>query len=164
MTPAARQARRDRLRALLMTGAPATQEALRDALLRDGIEVTQATVSRDLRDLRARRVHRPGGSPGYELPLDEPADSPALGNDGVAGLVEWIARNEGLVVVHTAAGAASAVARAIDLRRVPGVLASLAGDDTVFVAPARQRHVKEVEGRLRALFGRGAPGDRGRGL
>lgn len=146
--------RRDRIRALLLAGGITTQEALREALLSQQIDVTQATLSRDLRALRARRVTRADGSAAYELPPpheDPQAEGPT---EQVVAMVDSIARNEALIVVHTAPGAASAVARAIDLSRVEGVLGSLAGDDTVFVAPLSVRQVAEVERRLLDLFER----------
>jgi transcriptional regulator of arginine metabolism len=64
-----------------------------------------------------------------------------------------VATNGALVVVRTAPGSAPAVARAIDLARLPGVLGTLAGDDTVFVAPARERGGRTLAGRLASLLG-----------
>jgi transcriptional regulator of arginine metabolism len=128
--------RREAIRRILRTSAVGTQEELRAVLRREGHEVTQATLSRDLAQLGARRVARPGGGTVYEL--DRAAWTDA-GDPlhGVRELIVDVAHNGSLVVVHTLPGAASAVARAIDLVKPREVLGTLAGDDTIFVAPVR---------------------------
>ena len=155
-SPAAPQsptARRARIRKLLRGAAIGTQEELRAALLADRIEVTQATLSRDLRALRARRVTRSDGSIVYETPEGEDAHA---GIDAFGALVgaavTAVERSDSLVIVRTQPGAASAIARAIDLGRVDGVLGTLAGDDTIFVAPRHRRLLPQIERRLGSLF------------
>jgi transcriptional regulator of arginine metabolism len=143
--------RRKRIRALLCKGEISTQEELREALRKERIDVTQATLSRDLRALRARRVTSKDGQMRYEVP-EEGDDAGERPSDQVAAMVDWVARNDSLIVVHTAPGAASAVARAIDLARLPGVLGSLAGDDTIFIAPASPARLRDLERRLLTLF------------
>ena len=141
--------RREAVARLLRRGHIGTQEALLSALRREGFRATQATLSRDLARLGARRVSRPGGGTVYEL-ADEARD------DGVAalrGLVGSVATNGSLVVVRTRPGSAPAVARAIDLRRLDGVLGTIAGDDTIFVAPARGRRAPALASRLAGLLG-----------
>jgi len=136
--------------ARILRGRPiATQEELLAALGRAGFRATQATLSRDLARLGARRVHRPEGGTVYELSDDGPGD----GVGAVRGLVTSIAANGHLVVVRTHPGSAPAVARAIDLSRMPGVLGTIAGDDTIFVAPARERRSRALADRLAALLG-----------
>ncbi len=61
--------------------------------------------------------------------------------------------NDVLSVVRTVTGAASAVARAIDVAKLPEVLGTLAGDDTIFVTPVRGVSARRLSGALRALFG-----------
>jgi transcriptional regulator of arginine metabolism len=126
----------------------ATQEELLTALRREGFAVTQATLSRDLARLGARRVSRPEGT-WYEV------DGPAT-EDGVAalrGLLLGIGFNGSLAVLRTAVGAASAVARAIDAARLPEVLGTIAGDDTIFVAPASGVTPRRLAARLEAALG-----------
>jgi len=77
----------------------------------------------------------------------------ALPLDPVRVLVDSVRTNGTLVVVRTKASAASTVARAIDDAGLPDVLGSLAGDDTVFIAPARSRAAPALARRLRRLFG-----------
>jgi transcriptional regulator of arginine metabolism len=148
--------RREAVARILHGGAIATQEELLAALRRAGFRATQATLSRDLARLGARRVHRPEGGTVYELSDDGPGDGAAA----VRGLVTSVAANGHLVVIRTRPGSAPAVARAIDLARLPGVLGTIAGDDTIFVAPARERRSRALADRLAALLGSppGRPG------
>jgi transcriptional regulator of arginine metabolism len=139
--------RRDAVARILRAGRVSTQEELLEGLRRQGIRATQATLSRDLARLSARRVSRPEGS-FYEIGDGAPAAVVAA----VAGLVSAVATNGSLVVIRTVPGSAPAVARAIDLARLPGVLGTIAGDDTVFVAPSHVRGAGALSGRLSGLF------------
>ena len=147
--------RRDAVARLLRTRRIGTQEDLLAALEEAGFQATQATLSRDLARLGARRVSRPEGA-FYELP-----DGPD--GDGLAALrplVAGMAANPSLVVIRTFPGSAPAVARAIDLARLPEVLGTIAGDDTIFVAPAGGVRPPRLAARLGELLG--VPGADGR--
>jgi transcriptional regulator of arginine metabolism len=145
--PEARR-RRDAVARILRAGRVSTQDQLMAELREEGFRTTQATLSRDLARLSARRVSRPDGSY-YEIGDGAPAAVAAA----VSGLVSEVATNGSLVVIRTVPGSAPAVARAIDLARLPGVLGTIAGDDTVFVAPSRGRGAGALSGRLAGLFG-----------
>lgn len=150
------EARRTAIRLLIRRERIATQEELRARLESAGFEVTQATLSRDLAKLGARRVVLHGGGTAYELtesPL--PAADPAVLLTEMSDLVVAIEDNGALVVITTRAGAASAVASAIDASRLPESLGSLAGDDCIFLAPAKGHPAERVAERLRTLFHRG---------
>jgi transcriptional regulator of arginine metabolism len=141
-------ARRDALRALLRREKIGTQHELARRLAREGYDVTQATLSRDLARIEARRTALPGGGTVYELP--EPAaddDLPALQH-----LVRAVDHNDALVVVTTLPGGASAVALAIDRARLSTVLGTIAGDDTIFVAPARKSTPATLAKQLQILW------------
>ena len=145
--------RREAVSRILRAGRVATQEELLGSLRREGFRATQGTLSRDLARLGARRVSRPEGS------FYEPGDgAPAAVAAAVAGLVSAVATNGSLVVIRTLPGSAPAVARAIDLARPAGVLGTISGDDTVFVAPGKGRGAGALAGRLAGLFGTARPG------
>lgn len=128
--------RRDLLR-LLREGQPSSQQDIVKALQRAGHEVTQATVSRDLREIGALKVRVNGGSV-YRMPDDVPrAASIDLGASLERTLAAFVidVRSAGsLIVVNTAPGHAAAVGRAIDYAAPAGVVGTVAGDDTIFVA------------------------------
>jgi transcriptional regulator of arginine metabolism len=146
------QRRRETIARLLRARRYGTQEELLDALRAQGVEATQATLSRDLARLGARRVSRPGGGAVYELPAGDGAGA----DDALAalrGLVAEISWNTSLVVIRTHPGSAPAIARAIDLGDVPEVLGTIAGDDTIFVAPAGDLRPRRLATRLAELLG-----------
>jgi transcriptional regulator of arginine metabolism len=141
--------RRDAVARIIRARPIATQEELLGALAAAGFRATQATLSRDLARLGARRVSRPEGGTVYEL-----ADG--AGEDGLAALralVTSIAANASIVVIRTHPGSAPAIARAIDLARPPEVLGTIAGDDTIFVAPAGELRPRRLAIRLAELLG-----------
>ena len=141
--------RREALARILRGGPFSTQGEILGALRREGFRATQATLSRDLARLGARRLSRPGGGTFYE-----PGDGAAGdGTAALAGLVAAVTANGSLVVVRTHPGSAPAVARAIDLMRLPELLGTLAGDDTIFVAPAHERRAQALAAKLGGVFG-----------
>ena len=146
-------ARHSVIRRVIREHAVGTQEELGRLLESEGFRVTQATLSRDLRSMSALRVSRQGGGAVYEL---DPAEVPAPGQRlrEVSDLVLFIADNDALTVVRTQTGAAQAVARAIDLARLPQCLGTIAGDDTIFVSPVRGTSARKLSQVLRALLGR----------
>jgi transcriptional regulator of arginine metabolism len=147
------QARRQAIQRLLTGTAVATQDELRRRLAKQGFVTTQTTLSRDLARLGARRVSRPGGGTAYSL-------------DGLPGhlhparelreLILQVDHNRGLVVVLTRPGAASAIARALDEQRLAEMLGTLAGDDTIFIAPALKVSTRRLRDAVNHLFGREA--------
>lgn len=120
--------RRDAIRQLLQLGPAQTQQSLVDALLDEGLVVTQSSVSRDLRELGAIKTPR-----GYELPGEtESADGQMA---AVAGLLRQMSpAGPNLLVIRTAIGAAQRVALALDRADWPEMVGNIGGDDTVFVA------------------------------
>lgn len=146
--------RRAAIRKIIRGRAVATQEELGRLLAAEGFDVTQATLSRDLAQLRAVRVSRPEGGTCYEI---DPSYLPAR-TDPMRDLGERvisIAENGVLVVIQTEPGTASAVARALDVSRLPESLGTLAGDDTIFVAPSRGSSARALAKKLHVLFGKG---------
>ncbi len=149
--------RRDAVARIIRSRRIGTQDELLDALARAGFRATQATLSRDLARLGARRVSRPEGGTVYEL--DGAAEGNGLG--ALRGLVQEITANASLVVIRTHPGSAPAIARTIDLARIPEVLGTIAGDDTIFVAPSGGLRPRRLASRLAAILG--TPGALGGG-
>jgi len=117
-----------------------TQQELVAALAAAGCRVTQATASRDIRELGLEKVGDPLGRPRYVLP-GRTARDPRKTLDGILaqfGLAAVAAQN--IVVVRSEIGSAPAIARALDRLEHPQIVGTVAGDDTCLViAPdARQ--------------------------
>ncbi len=147
--------RREAVARIIRTRRIGTQEELLSALAEAGERATQATLSRDLARLGARRVSRPDGA-FYELGPE--ADPLAL----LRGQIASVASNASLVVIRTVPGSANAIARAIDLAQIPEVLGTIAGDDTIFVAPGAGLRPQRLAARLAEVLGvPEAAGERG---
>ena len=131
----------DTLRGLLAQGgATHTQTELMQALVKAGFPVNQTKVSRLLRKMGAIKTINQAGIAVYQLPW-EPI--PPSTKTALAHLVIDVVRNESLIFVRCSPGSTSLFARIIDhAAEELGVLASVAGDDTLLVAP---RSVKAIE-------------------
>ncbi len=141
--------RREVIRQLLRSARIGTQEELRERLAQRGFETTQATLSRDLARLGARRTTLRDGGSFYELDVAS-SEGDELGRQ--RELITAIEDSLALVAVMTSPGAASAIALALDRARIPEVLATIAGDDTIFVAPARRTTPAQLAKKLRKLW------------
>ncbi len=127
------------------------QGALRELLAARGFAVAQATLSRDIRDLRLVKVKAADGRPHYTLP-EEWEHAPPL--DSILPALFVSAEAVGnLIVVRTLTGGAQTVASGIDWEEYEGIVGTIAGDDTVLIIlrdPGSARGTVEV---LRKLAG-----------
>jgi transcriptional regulator of arginine metabolism len=127
------------------------------ALRREGIRVTQATVSRDIRRLGLVKVHAARGQSRYGLPdaVREPsADAAQHLRSVCTEFATGVESALDLILVKTAPGGAQPVARAIDDMRWPDVAGTVAGDDTLIVIPRSRHAAQHVRHRLQQLVPR----------
>jgi transcriptional regulator of arginine metabolism len=127
-----------------------SQEEMRHLLERRGHRATQATLSRDLRELRIVKVPGPDGR-AYYTPAVEPDEPDLLSLEQlVPQLVTGVQGVDNLLIVKTLAGGAQTIAEALDLADWPEVVGTVAGDDTILVvlqgAEARPAVVERLEG------------------
>ena len=135
----------------------ANQDELRRKLRRRGFEVTQATLSRDIHELRLSK-----GPGGYSLPTQngngvmvataEEDDAPPSVAEMMESFGLRVRQAMNQVVVGTVMGGAQPVAAALDHEDWPEVVGTLAGDDTVLIICPDARRAGEVESRLRAML------------
>ncbi|MGH8322175.1 MAG: arginine repressor [Steroidobacteraceae bacterium] len=132
---------------ILRDGLVRRQADLVRLLKKAGHDVTQSSVSRDLRDLG---VSKAAGR--YVLPPDElPRANGDFGT--LAQFVRGLRRaGQSITVLRTTIGAAQSVAVAIDKAEWPEVAGTISGDDTIFIATANARAQDELVSRLQALF------------
>ncbi len=136
------------LRQLLLEASVSTHEEVCEALKKQGFHVNQPKVSRLLHQLGAIKVTDPSGETHYRLPhehglMHEIARPQA--RLSLKSCVMDIVSNGMLIVIHTTPGAAHLVAREIDLRRSElHLLGTLAGDDTIFIAPKNTKQIKQI--------------------
>lgn len=121
-----------------------TQEELANRLNDEGYNVTQATISRDIRQLALTKIATSNGKQKYIQ-----VHNPVITTDNKhlrilrEGYVSAVVAGN-LLVIHTSAGMANAVAAAIDALRLKEVLGSLAGDDTIMCATKNEAVCREL--------------------
>lgn len=156
-----RAARRHLILEFIRDSAVESQSDLVDLLARQGIEVTQATVSRDLDELGAVKTVGPDGRTLYAVPVeggegrlqaDEAEDLHARLMRVAAETMVSVAHSGNLVVLRTPPGAAQYLASAFDHSHVPEVIGTIAGDDTILLVVGEQSSGQAVADRLEQLI------------
>jgi transcriptional regulator of arginine metabolism len=151
--------RLDAIRELIGHTAVANQDELRRKLRRRGFAVTQATLSRDIHELRLSK-----GPGGYSLPngnghsasngateeIDD--DTPPSVAEVIESFGLRVRQAMNQIVIGSVMGGAQPIAASLDYEEWPEVVGTIAGDDTVLVICPDQRKAAEVESRLRAML------------
>lgn len=142
-----RRARHLKILELISTRALRTQEEVAAALAEEGWSVTQSSVSRDIAALRLVKVD---GSYRRPVVVARPTDDPDLHRIAEA-LIGVETAGDALVVLRTPPGEASPVGAALDRLAWAGVVGTIAGDDTIFVAVRDARAQRAVLRELRKV-------------
>lgn len=161
-TPLTKPARQARIVELLSECAVHSQAELAQLLTDEGMVVTQATLSRDLDELGGMKIRGPSGEPIYAVPPDgrpRPAqpEHPARLARLLADLLVSAEGAGQLAVLRTPPGGAQLLASAIDRSALPGVMGTIAGDDTVLVVARAVADGPRIAARL---LGAAESGDR----
>jgi transcriptional regulator of arginine metabolism len=161
-----RAARQQRIVEILASTAVRSQTELLDHLATDGIEVTQATLSRDLVDVGAERV-RVGKNLVYAVPGEGGDRRVRAAPDGEERgtrlqsrcheLLVSAEHSANLIILRTPPGAANFLASALDHAGLEGVLGTIAGDDTIMVVTAGAERSAQVVDRLLSYTRRDLP-------
>ena len=142
--------RHQRILELIDSSVVRSQHELQDLLADEGMDVTQATLSRDLRELNVVK-----GAHGYAMPgrgETTPPDEAALRKTLRRELLS-IASGGTLVVLQTRPGHANALAVELDRFKLKDVIGTVAGDDTVFLATRSERRARTLDTELRDAAG-----------
>jgi transcriptional regulator of arginine metabolism len=142
------------IREIVSAHAVASQEELRQQLVRRGWEVTQSTLSRDLRELRLARIPDERGRARYSFPENGTGELDLARLERM--LPELLVSVEGvqvLVVARTMKSGAQPVAEALDQLEWPDVAGTIAGDDTVLIICRSPEGRERVLKKLRAYIG-----------
>ncbi|MBE6794672.1 MAG: arginine repressor [Ruminococcaceae bacterium] len=143
--------RHQKIRELIKAYPINTQEELLEKLSAEGYSVTQSTVSRDIKSLRLQKSLSVDGKYRYIAP--EVQSDKKAGFEGIlSGSVISAEVALNIVVVKTYAGMASAACAAIDSMHFNGVVGSLAGDDTIFIACTNNTTAEEFVEALNKLL------------
>ncbi|MFZ0663078.1 MAG: ArgR family transcriptional regulator [Acidobacteriaceae bacterium] len=143
--------RHNAIRELVASAAVASQDELRRKLVRRGFDVTQATLSRDIHEMRLYK-----GPGGYALPNGngehEDDDLPSI-HEVLSSFGLKVKQAQNQLVLVTTAGSAQPVALGIDHEDWGEVVGTLAGDDTVLIICPDQRRASSLRERLERIIG-----------
>lgn len=138
------------LREILMAGVASTQEELCHALAKKGFAVNQSKISRLLHKVGATKSKNDRGQFVYLLPK-EPV--PPSMTSPVVNLIIEIVSNEALIIIRTSPGAATLIARLLDYNQKKiGILGTIAGDDTIFIAPKSVQKINRTIEDIKSLL------------
>lgn len=149
----AKRNRQDAILELVTTRAIGSQEELRQLLLERGWDVTQSTLSRDMRDLRIARVPTPSGVR-YTAGEHSGEEGRAVLSSLLPQLFQKLDFTRELVVVKTFSAGAQPIAEAIDAEGDPDIIGTIAGENTVLIICRTDAARERVTKRLLALAGR----------
>ncbi len=139
-----RYARHNKIIELINNNEIDTQERLADMLGKAGFKATQATVSRDIRELGLIKIAGKSGRSCYAQPPAESRRETDRFNKILRETVLEIRTSENLIVIRTLSGCANAAAEVIDNISPASVVGTLAGDNTIFVAVDSKDNVGSV--------------------
>ena len=142
-----RNARKDAILTIITENEISTQEELVEKLAEAGFQVTQATVSRDIKDLQLVKTAGKGRPSRYALPLRSSSDDTRFTNI-FRDTVRSVDYSGNIIVIKTLSGCANAAAEALDSSPIEGILGTIAGDNTVF---AVAKSVDRIPGMIASL-------------
>ncbi len=144
--------RQDRILDIILQRVVSTQEELVDVLRSENIDVTQATISRDIKELNIVKVTLADGRQKY---VSMSRDKDML-NDRLIKVfthaATYLRVADSIVVIRTLPGMAQAAAAAVDAMKIPEIVGTLAGDDTIFVATGGHEMALRLEEQLIPLI------------
>lgn len=138
---------------LIKKNVISTQEELVDLLKQEGLNVTQATVSRDIKDLRLIKVSIGDEKYKYAVPKEQIKISEKKLRFMLKEFVLKIDYSENLIVIKTPPGNANAVASVIDNSHWEEIIGTIAGDDNILLIIKPKDAVKEIINRLKSYMG-----------
>ncbi|MBQ3514462.1 MAG: arginine repressor [Lachnospiraceae bacterium] len=121
-----------------------TQDELAERLMEAGFVATQATISRDIRELKLTKVSVGNGKQKYILLKNQELDHVSKLTKVMRAGIIGIDTAENLVIIKTVSGVAMAVAAALDNSEIEGMVGCIAGDDTIFCAIKTKEMVEDV--------------------
>lgn len=129
-----------------------TQDDLIAYLGREGFNVTQATISRDIRELKLSKVSTARGTYRYVQARRHPVESNVRFNNALIESILNVDYAGNIIVLKTLPGLASAVATGIDSIHLPEILGCIAGDDTIMVVTRDSECASEISDKLKHMM------------
>lgn len=146
-----KSSRQEAILTLVTERSVETQDELIRLLRERGYAVTQATVSRDIRELKLAKILTGQGIYRYVLPSDGRAKAVTKLNETLLGAITNIDYANNLIVITTYPGMAQAVAAGIDAAKTAGILGCVGGDDTIIVVTRSEETARDFCGVYRDM-------------
>lgn len=146
-------ARHAKILEIIATHPVHTQEELAALLHQKGFRVTQATVSRDIKELKLIKVHGEGEALVYASANGGSGEPHPINVEALFGDAVLHAEHAGhIVVIKTRVGMAQGIASLLDQMNLPATLGTIAGDDTIMVVARTAEDAEQLAARLRKLI------------
>lgn len=139
-----KEIRQNKIKEIIENRDIETQDELLAELSKEGFSVTQATISRDIREMKLTKVSGDGGKQRYVLIQNGDTDVMQKYHQVLSAGILNMDYAENLIVIRTVSGMAMAVAAALDNMKLPGLMGCIAGDDTIFCAVRNSRYCREI--------------------
>lgn len=144
--------RQEKIREIIASYRINTQEELIKRLTESGFTATQATMSRDIRELKLTKVSDGVNGYYYTLPIPPSSDKTRELNHSLVHLIDSIDNAMNIIVIKTKIGMANAVATGIDSIKSDEILGCVAGDDTIFIVTRNTNAAEELNHKIKIMM------------
>ena len=139
-----KEVRQNKIKEIIESRDIETQDELLAELSKSGFSVTQATISRDIREMKLTKVSGKGGKQKYTLIQNATTDVMEKYHQVLSAGILNMDYSENIIVIRTVSGMAMAVAAALDNMQLQGLMGCIAGDDTIFCAARNSKYCREI--------------------
>ena len=139
-----KEKRQNKIREIIESKDIETQDELLSELAKEGFHITQATISRDIREMKLTKISGHNGRQKYAMLKNNNTEVKQKYHKVLSAGIMSIDYTDNLVVIKTVSGMAMAVAAALDNMELAGLMGCIAGDDTIFVAVRSKEFCREI--------------------
>lgn len=139
-----KEKRQNKIKEIIETKDIETQDELLSELAQAGFSTTQATISRDIREMKLTKVADGAGKQKYTVIQNADMDVMKKYHQVLSAGILNMDYAENIIVIHTVSGMAMAVAAALDNMNIQGFMGCIAGDDTIFCAARSREFCREI--------------------
>jgi len=144
--------RQEKILAIINSNDIQTQEDLIDILCKEGYKATQATISRDIREMKLSKLQTRTGAYRYYAPVTTDKNNNVKFNNVLVESIIKVNCAQNLVVMKTYAGLAQAVATGIDALNNSDILGCVAGDDTIIIVTTNNENAKKLSEKIKIIL------------
>ena len=146
-----KEVRQNKIKEIIESRDIETQDELLEELSKMGFSVTQATISRDIREMKLTKVSGKNGKQKYTLIQNTDTDVMEKYHQVLSAGILNMDYSENIIVIRTVSGMAMAVAAALDNMNLQGLMGCIAGDDTIFCAVRNSKYCQEIIADIRKV-------------